>query len=84
MAKFPETTERPGNFVAFVDNVGDALTFKILKYDLSNVLHRSGVRSASYATHRNKRVTLKSDLQLTLDRLDARPTAIIARGSQPK
>jgi hypothetical protein len=29
--QFPETTERPGYFVIFADNVGDALTFKILK-----------------------------------------------------
>jgi hypothetical protein len=28
---FPETTERPGYFVGFADNEGDALTFKILK-----------------------------------------------------
>jgi hypothetical protein len=26
-----ETTDRPGYFVGFADNVGDALTFKILK-----------------------------------------------------
>jgi hypothetical protein len=31
VSKFPETTERPGYFVGFADNVGDALTFKILK-----------------------------------------------------
>ena len=30
VAKFPETTERPGYFVGFADNVGDALKFKIL------------------------------------------------------
>jgi hypothetical protein len=30
-SKFPETTERPGYFVAIADNVGDALTFKIEK-----------------------------------------------------
>jgi hypothetical protein len=29
--RFPETTERPGYFIGFADNVGDALTFKILK-----------------------------------------------------
>jgi hypothetical protein len=29
--QLPETTERPGYFVGFADNVGDALTFKILK-----------------------------------------------------
>jgi hypothetical protein len=30
----PEITERPGYFVGFADNIGDALTFKILKNDL--------------------------------------------------
>jgi hypothetical protein len=34
---FPEITERPGYFVGFVDNVGDALKFKILKNDLVTV-----------------------------------------------
>jgi hypothetical protein len=29
--QYPETTERPGYFVGFADNVGDALTFKNLK-----------------------------------------------------
>jgi hypothetical protein len=32
--QFSETTERPGYFVRFVDNIGDALKFKILKNDL--------------------------------------------------
>jgi hypothetical protein len=32
---FPETTERPGYFVGFTDNVGDTLTFKILKMTCS-------------------------------------------------
>jgi hypothetical protein len=40
VSKFPETTERPGYFVGFADNVGDALTFKILKNDLVTVLHK--------------------------------------------
>jgi hypothetical protein len=31
VSKFPETLERPGYFVGFSDNVGDVLTFKILK-----------------------------------------------------
>jgi hypothetical protein len=39
-AMFSETTERPGYFVGFADNVGHALTFKILKNDLGTVLHR--------------------------------------------
>jgi hypothetical protein len=29
--QYPESTERPGYFVGFADNIGDALTFKILK-----------------------------------------------------
>jgi hypothetical protein len=43
VSKFPETTERRGHFVGFADNVGDKLTFKILKNDLSTILHRSVV-----------------------------------------
>ena len=38
VSKFPETTEKPGYFVGFADNVGDAMTFKILKNDLNTVL----------------------------------------------
>jgi hypothetical protein len=53
---FPETTERSGYFVGFADNVGDALTFKILKNDLVTILRRSVVRSAANASHRNRRV----------------------------
>jgi hypothetical protein len=52
--QYPETTERPGYFVVFADNVGDALTFKILKNDLVTVLRRSVVRSAADASHRNR------------------------------
>jgi hypothetical protein len=39
VSKFPETTDKPGYLVGFADNVGDALTFKILKNDLTTVLH---------------------------------------------
>jgi hypothetical protein len=31
ISKFPETTKRPGYFVGIENNVGDTLTFKILK-----------------------------------------------------
>ena len=47
VSKFPETTKKPGLFVGFADNVGDVLTLKILKNDLTTVLHRSFVRSAA-------------------------------------
>jgi hypothetical protein len=71
--RFPETTERPGYSVGFADNVGDALTFKSLKNDLVIVLHRSVVRSAANANHRNRRVSFKSDVQESLKLLDNKP-----------
>jgi hypothetical protein len=61
--RFPETTEWPGYFVGFADNVADTLTFKILKNDLVTVLHRSVVILAADASHRNRRVSFKSDVQ---------------------
>jgi hypothetical protein len=42
-SEFPETTEKPGYFVGFEENVGNALMFKILKNDLSTVLHTNDV-----------------------------------------
>jgi hypothetical protein len=71
--QFSETADTPGYFVGFADNVGDALTFKNLKNDLVTVLHRSLVRSAADATHRNRRVSFKSDLQESLKSLDTKP-----------
>jgi hypothetical protein len=73
VSKFPEITERSRYFVGFADNVGDALTFKILKNDLITVLHRSVVRSAVDASHRNRRVSFKSDVQESLKLLDTKP-----------
>jgi hypothetical protein len=59
VSQFPETTERHGYFVGLADNVGDSLTFKILKNDLVTVLYRSVMRSAADANHRNRRVSFK-------------------------
>jgi hypothetical protein len=76
--QLPEITERPGYFVRFADNVGDALTFKILKNGLVTVLHRSVVRSAADASHRNRRVSFKSDVQESLKLLDNKPSLSFA------
>jgi hypothetical protein len=84
VAKFPETTEKPGFYVGFADNVGDALTFKILKNYLRTVLHRSVIRSAADPTHRNKRVTFKSDVEETLDKLDTIPNTLRPYDNHPK
>jgi hypothetical protein len=62
VSKFSETTEKPGYFVGFANNIGDVLTFKVLKNDLSTIIHRSVVRSAADASHSNRRVTFKSDV----------------------
>jgi hypothetical protein len=71
-------------FVGFADNVGDALTFKILKNYLSAVLYRSVVRSAADPLHRNKRVTFKPDTQEVLKKLDTIPGATSRNYNQPK
>jgi hypothetical protein len=64
------------NIQKFADNVGDALTFKILKNDLVTVLHRSVVRSAADDSHRNRRVSFKSDVQESLKVLGTKPTFV--------
>ena len=51
VSKFPETTEKPGYFVDVAENLGDALTLKILTNDLTTVLHRSEIRSVADASH---------------------------------
>jgi hypothetical protein len=71
---FSETTERPGYFVGLADNVGDELTFKILKTDLVIVLHISVMRSAADTSHWNRRVSFKSDVQESLKLLDTKPS----------
>jgi hypothetical protein len=53
------------------------LTFKILKNDLVTVLHRSVVRSAADASHRDRRVSFKSDVQESLKLLDTKPSLTI-------
>jgi hypothetical protein len=50
-------------FVGFADNVGYALTFKILKNDLVKVLHSSVIRSSADSTHHNESVSFYSDVQ---------------------
>jgi hypothetical protein len=72
--QYPETTERSGYVVGFADDVGYALTFKILKNDLVTILHRSVVRSAADASHQNRTVSFKSDVQESLILLDTKPS----------
>ena len=55
-SKFPHTKEKPGYFVGFATNSGDALTFKILMEDKRNVLVRSVVRPYREPRYMNKRV----------------------------
>jgi hypothetical protein len=45
-----------------------------LKNDLVTVLHRSVVRSAADASHQNRRVSFKSDVQESLKLLDTKPS----------
>jgi hypothetical protein len=54
--------------------LGDVWKFKILKNDLVIVLHRSVVRSAADISHRNRRISFKSDVQESLKLLDTKPS----------
>ena len=45
--------EASGHFVGFADNVGNALTFKILTDDTNKIIHCSAVRSAEDPTSIN-------------------------------
>ena len=69
-ASFPESKEKPGYFVGFAHNVGDFLTFKILKEDMKTVIHRSVVRSARDPQTRNKRVSFVDEIEKELDKAD--------------
>jgi hypothetical protein len=61
------------------------LTFKILKNDLVTVLHISVVRSAADGSHRNRRVSFKSDVQESLKLLDTKPNlSFVWKGSHHK
>jgi hypothetical protein len=64
--------------MGYANNAGDKLTFKILKNDLSTILHRSVVRSAADADHQNKRVSLKPDVQEMINKLDVTPSNLPA------
>jgi hypothetical protein len=46
-----------------------------LKNDLVTILHRSVVRSAADASHRNRRASFKSDVQESLKLLDTKPSS---------
>ncbi len=46
-SSFPSTTEKPGYWLGVSENVGDALTFKILTADTLQIIHRSVVRPAT-------------------------------------
>ena len=54
---FPsEFTEKLGYFVGIAENVGHALTFKILTKDTSKIIYRSRIRSAMKPSERNLRI----------------------------
>jgi tetrahydromethanopterin S-methyltransferase subunit B len=50
------------------------LRSKILKNDLTTIIHQSVVSSAVDLNHRNKQITFMSDLQEKINKLDTRPS----------
>jgi hypothetical protein len=53
---FPSSKEKPGWWVGVANNVGDAMTFKILTEDSHKMIHRSVLRPAKDDRFKNKRV----------------------------
>lgn len=54
---FPsESTERLGYFVGIAENVGHALTFKVLTDDTKKIIYRSRIRTALNPGERNLRI----------------------------
>ena len=80
-ARFPESQEQPGFFIGFGENVGDALTFKVLKTDLKTVIYRSVVRPAAEIKKRNRRVNFTPEVDREMDLRD--PEAAINNQDLP-
>ena len=56
-SNFPsESTEAYGHFVGISENVGHAMTFKILTSDTNKIIHRSNVRPADNPASVNLKV----------------------------
>jgi hypothetical protein len=74
---FPsESTEERGNFVGFSENVGDAMTFKILSRDTKKIIYRSNVHSAERKETQNKQLDNNVGIQTIFvkSELDDMPT----------
>jgi hypothetical protein len=81
VSKFPETTEKLGYSVVFTDNVGYALTFNILKEDLTTLSHKRVVQSFADANNQNKLVAFKPDEQEIIKRLNEKSSTISRKNS---
>ena len=69
-ATFPETNEKPGYFVGFDLNSGDALTFKILTQNMKAVLTRNVLRPAHDPKTRNRRIKFRDQDEKDLEKID--------------
>jgi hypothetical protein len=65
---------RPKCLLGFANNLGDVLTFKILKNDLITAIHKSVVRSEIDPNHQNNQISFKSDIQEKIKKLDKIPS----------
>ena len=60
---FPsKPVEKYGHFVGIAENVGHALTFKVLSEDTQKILHRSVIQSATNPATANKRAINSPDI----------------------
>ena len=81
-AAFPsDSNEKVGRFVGIAENVGHALTFKILTEDTNKVIYRSEIRSATKPNERNLRVDPIDDSSPTTPVLQSKHDDTIRNGN---
>jgi subtilase family serine protease len=71
---FPETSEMPVYLMGFADDVGEVSYFKVIKNDLTTLIHRRRfIRSSAYTNQISKKVSFIFNAQEILRKLDTIP-----------
>ena len=68
-----ESKEKPGHFVGFAENTGDAMTHLVLTEDKKTVLACNVVRAANDPESRNGKVKFEDDVEKEIEQIDAEP-----------
>lgn len=64
-ARFPSSNEKSGFWVGVSENVGDAMTWRVLTRDTREIINRSNVRSARDPSRPNRRLSAPTAVPVT-------------------